>query len=111
MGRPCHLFLFYGALGKFAARQWDEVDVAPADGGAPEWTRTLQRAFELGEVPSLYDLIERAREEPGGLKVLACSASMRWLELEPARVREQVDEIVGHATMLDVASGADILYI
>ena len=34
------------------------------------------------------------------------------LGLEPARVRERVDEIVGHATMLDIASQtSQVLYI
>jgi peroxiredoxin family protein len=111
MGWPCHLFLFYGALGSYLAGTWDEVDIASAGDGAP-WMETLQRSFETDNRPSLYAMLAKAREESGGLRVCACSASCKALDVDIATVRQKVDEIVGLATMLRIAEEArHVLYV
>ena len=111
MGRPCYLFLFYGALASFLDGGWDDVNVAA--GSTPhKWQEKLQRAFEMANTPSLYDVVQRARDESGGLTVYACSTSVRYLDVEPAAAREKVDEIVGLASMLEIAGEAGtVLYV
>lgn len=112
LGRPGYLFLFYGALATYASGQWDDPEALfhePA--GAPAWAQKLRRSFALSDSPSPYEILELARKEPGGLTVCACSTSAQLLGLEPADVRGRVDEIVGHAAMLDLAADAQLLYI
>ncbi len=121
MGWRCHLFLFFDALASFTAGEWDEVNpvdgdsIPPPEGGAAEARddfagRTLRRAFELSNNPSLYESLAMARKN--GLVVCACSASVRLLGLEAQSVKEAVDEIVGLPTMLQIASTArHALYI
>jgi len=111
MGRKCYLFLFYGALSTFVDGSWDDATLDPREADL-DWGRTLARSFELSDAPSLYEVVDMARKEAGGLTVCACSTSMNMLGLEPADVRTRVDEIVGHATMLEIASQTShVLYI
>jgi len=117
-GKRCYLFLFYHALGSYMAGAWDNMSLSPSAGsvnaspGAPPWARTLQRSFELANVPSLYEMLEQAREGEGELSVYACSNSMRYLDLDPDDVKRRVDGIVGLATMLDISSQArQVLYL
>lgn len=111
MGRPCYLFLFYGALATYVDGSWDDVAVDVPE-GAPRWARVLARSFELSDSPSLYELVEMARKETGGLTVCACSTSTALLGLDPAEVGRRVDQIIGHAAMLEIASTTDqVLYI
>lgn len=107
MGWPCQLFLFYGALGSYVSGAWDEINiVAEGSGDAPEWMRDLAHGFEAANVPSLYEMLETAAKEPGGVKVLACSMSCRVLGLDVRSVREKVDEVVGLPTMVQLAECA-----
>jgi peroxiredoxin family protein len=117
--RKCYLFLFYHALGAYLSGDWDDLRVAPwgsrrADGRgeAPPWARVLERSFEAANVPSLYELLTRAKQYDGEVMVYACSNSVQYLKLEPAEVKERVDEIVGLTTMLEISSGScQVLYI
>jgi len=112
MGQECHLFLFYGALATYVDGSWDDAGLGP-DAGKLDWARTLERSFDLADTPSLYDVVRMARGERGGLTVYACSTSMKMLGLDPADVRSGgVDEIVGHAAMLEIAARTNqVLYI
>ena len=110
MGTRCYLFLFYQALASYMAGTWDEVNID--ENGAGSAAATLRKSFELADSPSLYDLLARAKEETGGLTICACSASTRFLGLEPIDVKKKVDEIVGLSTMLQIASESNqVLYI
>jgi len=112
LGRKGYLFLFYGALATYVNGQWDDPEaLLDVPEGAPPWAETLRRAFALSESPSPHEILDMARKEPGGLTVCACSTSTKLLGLEPADVRGRIDEIVGHATMLDLAADAQVLYI
>ena len=113
MGSQCYLFLFYEALATFMDNSWDDIEsMTRGESSAGEWAKTLQRNFELSGSPSPYNILEMARKETGGLKICACSTSMKMLGLEPADVKKRVDEIIGLATMLDLSSDTNqILYI
>jgi peroxiredoxin family protein len=113
MGWSCHLFLFFRALATYIDGTWDTIrmeDSGPAGEEAlarPEQlTGRLERGFEDAAFPSMYDMLEKARHEEGGLKLYACSSSVRVLGLDPGAVRPRVDEIVGLPTMLRVAESA-----
>lgn len=118
-GRDCYLFLFYHALGAFTAGAWDDMKVTRSSGRIenvpdqqPPWQQKLERSFELANLPSLYELLDRARNAEGSLAVYACSNSTQYLGLEPADVKKHVDEIVGLATMLEITDSAgQVLYI
>ncbi|MCK5619353.1 MAG: hypothetical protein KAJ17_08130, partial [Candidatus Krumholzibacteria bacterium] len=63
-------------------------------------------------LPSLYQLLEQAKNQPGQVAVYACSNSVQNLSLDPADVKQRVDEIVGLATMQQISSGeSQVLYL
>ncbi len=114
MGWSCHLFLFYQALSSYMEDTWDEPRVAPGPEppnqvdtpGASSWLHRLENGFASANLPSLYDMLEKARSEEGGLRICACSSSVRILGLDVESVRARVDDIVGLPTMLRVAETA-----
>ncbi len=116
-GRKCYLFLFYHGLGSFMAGAWDDMNVSKSAGrrggeGGEAWERSLERSFELANLPSLYQLLEQAKNQPGQVAVYACSNSVQNLSLDPADVKQRVDEIVGLATMQQISSGeSQVLYL
>ena len=72
----------------------------------------LQTHFEQVGGISLYEMLEKARGESGGVRVCACSASCKSLGLDLTSVRETVDEIVGLPTMLRIAEDAGhVIYV
>ena len=114
MGWPCHLFLFYGALASYMEGTWDDVSMMDesAKAGAPTWLPELEKNLELANFPSLYEMLQKARAESGGVAVFACSTSCKVLGIDCGRVREEVDEIVGLPTMLQIAGDAThMIYI
>ena len=115
MGRRCHLFLFYQALEAFVGGEWDNTKVgsiADESGAALPGDEKVAEAFELSNTPSLYKILEAARDESGGVSVCACSASVQMLGLDPVEVKQKVDEIVGLATMLELSShDGHVLYL
>ena len=43
----------------------------------------------------------------GNLKVYACTAAVKLMELEEAKVKSRVDDILGLTTILEMADGAE----
>jgi len=113
LGWPCHIFLFFQALATYLDGTWDTMEigneaVGVGDSSAPSkaLARKLERGFEDAAFSSAYEMLQKARNEGGGVKIYACSASVRVLGLDPEAVRRQVDEIVGLPTMLRIAESA-----
>ncbi len=111
MGRKAHLCLFYDALASYVRGSWDDTSTLRADDADRwPWRATLERNLELGDSPSLYEMLDGARRAGAGL--LACTTSTRLLDLDPADVTARVDAIVGLASMLELAGDdGQIIYI
>jgi predicted peroxiredoxin len=77
--------LFFGALDAWAQGRWDDLD--------PALPLTARR-LEALDFPPLSTLLAPGREE-GRIRLYACSASVRFLGLEPAVVQESVDAVLG----------------
>jgi peroxiredoxin family protein len=84
-GERVDLGLFFAALGSWAGGGWDELDPAPP--------LSAERLESLDMLP-LSQMLAAGREQ-GLIRVYACSASMRLLGLDPARVQSSVDAILG----------------
>jgi peroxiredoxin family protein len=110
MGWSCHLFLFYQALASYMENTWDRSSLAKGERGetvtAPPWAGKIEEEFESANLPSLCDMLEKARGEAGGLRTYACSSSVRILGLNIEDVRRKVDDIVGLPTMLRITETA-----
>jgi len=113
MERDCYLFLFYDALASFMDGSWaDFGSIARSGEVATEVATKLERGFQLSGSPSPYEILDRARGEGSGVRVCACTASVKFLDLDPVQVKSRVDELIGLVTMLDISEGAgQVLYI
>ncbi len=96
-GDRVDLALFFAALDAWVRDDWDRLDPAPP--------LEAGRIASLG-FPPLSGLIAGARES-GHLRLFACSASVRLLDLEPERVQERVDLICGWARFTRMIAEAD----
>lgn len=112
LGWSSHLFLFYQALATYIDGTWDDIRIGegPRDPGG--LGVRLEEGFEAANLPSLYKMLDKARGEEGGMRICACSSSVRVLGMELASVREQVDDIIGLTSMLKIADSVNqVLYI
>lgn len=80
--------LFFGALGAWVEERWDRLDPSPP--------LTPERLEALA-YPPLSSLLASGRES-GAIRLYACSASARFLDLDLARVQAKVDAILGWQT-------------
>jgi predicted peroxiredoxin len=95
-GQRVDLAFFFAALGAWVGDRWD--DHQPAEIVAAD------RLTELA--PPLTALLADGREA-GTIRLYACSASMRYLDLDPAAVQAKVDAIVGWSTFHRLMRGAE----
>ncbi|MCF6158401.1 MAG: hypothetical protein E3K32_07480 [wastewater metagenome] len=103
MGRETYLFLFFWALKRFVHEDFDVAKLA-AEFGA-EGERLANRIQELNPIP-LKEILNDVRAM-GNLKIYACSAAVKLMELDDFLVRTKVDDIVGLTTLLEIAEGAE----
>ena len=84
----------------------DEFDVTrlSAEFGE-EGGRLSKRMQEINPV-SLKEILNEGRRM-GTLKVYACTAAVKLMELEDAKVKSVVDDILGLTTLLEIADGAE----
>jgi len=87
-GQEVGIAFFFDALAAWAAGRWDLPEPGPP---VP-----LDR-LEALDLPPLSSLLAAGRDK-GLLRLYACSASVRILGLDQARVQEQVDAIAGWPT-------------
>ena len=103
MGRETYIFLFFWALRRFVN---DEFDVKKlSDEFGDEGERLSKRMQEINPV-SLKEILNEVRGM-GNLKVYACTAAVKLMELEDAKVKSVVDDILGLTTILEMADGAE----
>lgn len=87
-GSRVEVALFFGALAAWVEGRWDEL--------APALPLDADRLAAAG-APILSEMLAPGREA-GRLRLYACSASARFLGLDPARVQERVDAVLGWQT-------------
>jgi len=84
----------------------DEFDVKKlSDEFGEEGGRLSKRMQEINPV-SLKEILNEVRGM-GNLKVYACTAAVKLMELEDAKVKSVVDDILGLTTLLEIADGAE----
>ncbi|HEX4951823.1 MAG TPA: hypothetical protein VF017_00295 [Thermoanaerobaculia bacterium] len=96
-GQRVEIALFFAALASWVEERWDDLDPASP----------LTRARLIAaQAPSLAAMLTPGREA-GAIRLFACSASVRYLGLDAARVQAQVDAILGWQSFADKIARAD----
>lgn len=84
-GKGVDIALFFGALRAWVADEWDALDPA---------SPVTESRLESLALPPLTSMLEPARST-GRLRLYACSASLRILELDAGEAQSRVDAILG----------------
>ena len=103
MGRETYVFLFFWALKRFVNDEFDVTRLSAEFG--EEGGRLSKRMQEINPI-SLNEILNEVRGM-GNLKVYACTAAVKLMELEEAKVKSRVDDILGLTTLLEIADGAE----
>jgi peroxiredoxin family protein len=85
VGERVEIALFFAALEAWANGAWDRLDPAPP---------LRAERLEALAMPPLTEMLATGRAD-GSIRLYACSASLRLLGLDAARVQEAVDAILG----------------
>jgi peroxiredoxin family protein len=101
MGMEAHILLTYEGLRRFVRGHLEDPD-----GTDGELFTLMQRGIESGRFHTIGDKLEAAREL--GLKLYACTTAMATLGVERKDLVDEVDEIMGLATFMNLAKDASI---
>jgi peroxiredoxin family protein len=103
MGKETYIFLFFWALKRFVNEEFDVARLVSEFG--EEGGRLSKRMQDLNPI-SLKEILQDVRMM-GNLKVYACTAAVKFMELEESVVKSKVDDILGLTTLLEMADGAE----
>lgn len=102
-GRETYIFLFFWALKRFVNEEFDAARLSAEFG--EEGSRLSKRMQEINPI-SLKEILHEVRMS-GNLKIYACTAAVKLMELEESVVKSRVDDILGLTTLLEIARGAE----
>jgi peroxiredoxin family protein len=101
MGMEAHIMLTYGGLRRFV-----KGNLETQDGTDGELFAQMQRGLDSGRFHTVAEKLQAAREL--GLKLYACTTAMATLGVERQDLVDEVDEIMGLATFMNLAKDASI---
>lgn len=104
MDAEVHLFFTFWGLD---AVKKGGLDKAKLPGVMSLGTGMMKGKIKNVGVPSLVELMKMCRDT-GNVKIYACSTTMAMMDVKKEELIDEVDEIVGAATFLDLAMDAQV---
>jgi peroxiredoxin family protein len=104
MDAEVHLFFTFWGLD---AVKKGGLDKAKLPGIMSLGTGMMKGKIKNVGVPSLPELMKMCRDT-GNVKIYACSTTMAMMDVKKEELIDEVDEIVGAATFLDLAMDAQV---
>jgi peroxiredoxin family protein len=104
MDAEVHLFFTFWGLD---AVKKGGLEKAKLPGIMSVGTGMMKNKIKSVGVPSLPELLAMCRETEN-VKIYACSTTMEMMDVKKEQLIDEVDEIVGAATFLDIAMDADV---
>jgi peroxiredoxin family protein len=104
MDAEVHLFFTFWGLD---AVKKGGLDKAKLPGIMSLGTGMMKGKIKNVGVPSLVELMKMCRDT-GNVKIYACSTTMAMMDVKKEELIDEVDEIVGAATFLDLAMDAQV---
>jgi peroxiredoxin family protein len=123
MGREVHMFFTFWGLNAISKKSVGSLKVSPVGnpgmpmpnilgmipGMTAMATRMMHGKMAKAKVPSVPDMFKMAHEL--GVKLHACSTTMEVMGVPKATFIDEVDDVVGAATMLSLGEGGQIIFI
>jgi peroxiredoxin family protein len=103
MGKDVTVILMFWTIKKLAEGRLDAVDFPPEyEGQAAEVARLLREK----KVPTISEMFQQARQV-GQFRLVACSAGLEYMGVDPERVAKNVDEVMGLPAIINYAAKAE----
>ncbi|MEW6246737.1 MAG: hypothetical protein AB1555_08520 [Nitrospirota bacterium] len=103
MGKDVIVILLFWTIKKLAQGHIDEIDFPP------EYTRSadeVRRLLKEKKVPKISEMFQEARLV-GRFRLIACSAGLEYMGVDPAAVAKNVDEVLGLPAILSLTADAE----
>ncbi len=103
MGKDVIVILLFWTIKKLAEGKIDAIDFPPEyASSAEEVTRLLKEK----KVPKISEMFQDARLV-GRFRLIACSAGLEYMGVDPDVVTRNVDEVMGLPAIINLTSGAE----
>lgn len=123
MGKEVHMFFTFWGLDAVNKKKVDSLKVAPVGnpgmplpnilgmipGMTAMATRMMKGRMAKAKQPSVHELFKMAKDL--GVKLHACSTTMEVMGTPKETLIDEVDDVVGAATMLSLGEGGQIIFI
>jgi peroxiredoxin family protein len=103
MGKDVIVVLLFWTIKKLASGQIDAVDFPPEYSGSADEVRRL---LKEKKVPKISEMFDEARQA-GHFRLVACSAGLEYMGVDPDAVAKNVDDVMGLPAILNLTSGAE----
>lgn len=103
MGKDVIVILLFWTIKKLAEGRLDSVDFPPEYGAA---SAEVARLLQEKKVPKISEMFQEARLV-GRFRVIACSAGLEYMGVDPDAVTKQVDEVMGLPAILTLTAEAE----
>ncbi len=103
MGKDVTVVLLFWTIKKLAQGRLDEVDFPPEYGAEGE---EVTRLLKEKKVPRISEMFQEARQV-GQFRLVACSAGLEYMGVDPDVVAKHVDEVMGLPAILSLTAGAE----
>lgn len=103
MGKDVIVILLFWTIKKLAQGQVDTVDFPPEYGLQGE---EVARLLKEKKVPRISEMFKEAKQV-GQFRLIACSAGLEYMGVDPDAVAKNVDEVMGLPAILSLTAGAE----
>ncbi len=123
MGREVHMFFTFWGMNAINKKTVGSLKVAPVGnpgmpmpnilgmipGMTAMATSMMKGKMKKAKMPSIPDMVKTAKDL--GVKLHACSTTMEVMGTPKEALIDEVDDVVGAATMLSLGEGGQIIFI
>jgi peroxiredoxin family protein len=123
MGKEVHMFFTFWGLDAVNKKKVGSMKVAPVGnpgmplpnilgmipGMTAMATRMMKGKMQKAKVPSIPEMFKLAKEL--GVKLHACSTTMAVMNTPKETLIDEVDDVVGAATMLSLGENGQIIFV
>ncbi len=123
MGKEVHMFFTFWGLSAVSKKNVGSLKVAPVGnpgmpmpnilgmipGMTAMATRMMKGRMQKAKVPSVPEMFKMAKDL--GIKLHACSTTMEVMGTPRETLIDEIDDVVGAATMVSLGEGGQIIFI
>ena len=103
MGKEVIVVLLFWTIKKLAQGQMDAIDFPPEYNQSAD---DVARLLKEKKVPKISEMFQEAKQV-GQFRLIACSAGLEYMGVDPDAVAKNVDEVMGLPAILTLTAGAE----